>query len=80
MPAWFAVSVQVPALTSVRVVPLTVQTTGVADANVTWSPDDDVAMSTAGAVPSAWLPGDRKVIVCAPAATLKLTLTGVAAA
>ena len=54
--------------------PLTVQMPGVVDANDTTSPDVEVAASAAGAVPSVWLPGELKVMVCASsaAATLKL--------
>ena len=79
-PAWLATSVQVPAATSVKVLPLTVQTPGVLDAKLTASAEVELATSAAGVVPSVWLPGDTKVMLCAPAPTVKLFVTGVAAA
>ena len=79
MPGWLAASVQVPAATSVSAVPLTVQTAGVLDAKLTKSPELALAINAAGVVPSVWLPGDTKVMVCAPAATAKLFVTGAAA-
>ena len=79
LPAWLAASVQVPALTNASVLPLTVQTAGVLDAKPTTRLDVAVAISAAGAVPKVWLPGDRKVMVCAAAATVKVFVTGVAA-
>lgn len=56
---------QVPALTSVSVVPLTVHTVAVLEVMVTGSPDDAVAVRAGGVVPSTWLPGDVKLMVCA---------------
>lgn len=53
LPAWLAVMVQLPALTSVNVVPLTVQTEAVVDAKVTARPELDEATSAGVAVPKA---------------------------
>ena len=61
-PAWRATTVQVPAATRVRVVPLTVQTAGVLDSKVTTSPDVALATSATGAAPRVWLPGETKVM------------------
>lgn len=80
LPGWLASMVQVPAPNSVSVVPLTVQTLAVADVNDTARPEVAVAIRAAGAVPSVWLPGEMKEMVCAPAATVKEFDTGVAAA
>ena len=83
MPAWLAVTVHVPTATSTSVLPLTVQTPGVAEANDTARPDVALATSAAGAVPRVWLPGEAKLIVCAvsgAAATVKLLDTAAAAA
>ena len=41
------------------------------DANDTARPEVAVAVRAPGAVPSVWLPGEMKVMVCAPAATAK---------
>ena len=80
MPAWLAVTLQVPTASSVSVLPLTVQTAGVVEANATASPELDVATSAAGALPRVRLPGDTKVIVCAAAATANEFKTAWAAA
>ena len=53
LPAWLAVMVHEPALTSVSVVPLTVQTLGVVEASVTANPEFDVATRAGVAVPRA---------------------------
>jgi hypothetical protein len=45
--------VHVPTLTSVAVVPETVHTAGVVEAKLTARPEDAVALSVNGAVPSA---------------------------
>ena len=81
MPAWLAVAVQVPALTSVNVVPLIVHTAGVIDAKLTARLELAVAVNGAGGVPRVWLSGEVKVMVCAtsPIATLKLCETVAAA-
>ena len=80
-PAWLAASVQVPAPSSVKVLPLTVQTAEVIDAKLTARPELALAASGAGAVPMVWLPGEVKVMLCAssPTATLKLCVTAAAA-
>ena len=80
MPGWLAVTVQVPRATNASVVPLMVQTAAALDAKVTGRPELAVAISAAGGVPIVWLPGDRKVMACAAAATVKLVVIGVAAA
>jgi len=64
-PAWLASMMQVPATTRVNVLPLTVQMLGVVDAKLTGRPELAVAVSTGGAVPRVWLPGELKVMVCA---------------
>ena len=51
LPAWLAFRVQVPADTRVSVVPLTVQTPGVLDANDTVRLDVELATKAGGAVP-----------------------------
>lgn len=58
LPGWLAAVVQTPALTRVRVAPLTVQMLGVKEVNVTARPDVDVAVKGAGAEPRVWLPGE----------------------
>jgi hypothetical protein len=83
LPGWLAVTVQVPAATSVMLVPLTVHTLGVVDANVTVKPDDAVADSAGGVVPTVWLLKAAKVMLCAvsgTAATPKVLDTPTAAA
>lgn len=50
LPAWLTVTLQEPAATSVSTVPLTVQTDGVVDANVTARPDVEVALRAGAAV------------------------------
>ena len=80
LPAWLALTLQVPTETSVSVVPLTLQTLAVVEANDTGRPDVALAASAGGAVPRVWLPGELKVMVCAPGATLKVRVTAVAAA
>ena len=82
LPAWEAWIVHVPAVTNVAVVPLTVQTLVVCDANATASPELAVAESASG-VPTVCVPGLLNVIVCdcgGAAFTVKLRETGVAAA
>ena len=72
---------QVPAETSVSVVPLTVQTAAVPEVNVTASEELAEALSAEGVTPMVWLAGCVKVMVCATgaAATVKLRETAVAA-
>ena len=73
LPAWLAVMVQVPTATSVRLLPLTVQTLVVAGtAKLTGRPEVALATSDCGGLPSVWIPGEVKLMVCAvsaPAAT-----------
>jgi hypothetical protein len=73
----------VPAVNKVSVLPLRVQTLGVVPANVTASPESELALNVTG-VPTVSAPGDAKVIVwlgsTAPVAdaTVKLLTTGTA--
>lgn len=80
LPAWLALMVQDPALTSVSVVPLTVHTLVVVEASVTTRPELDEATKAGVAVPKAWLPGVTKVMDCAAGTTVKLRATMAAAA
>src|SRR5579863_5693628 len=79
LPACVAWIVQVPASRKVAVVPLTVQTLVVCDAKPTVNPELAVADSVSG-VPTVCVLGLVKVIVCNWPATVKLCVTGVAAA
>jgi hypothetical protein len=79
LPACAALTVQVPALTKVKVLPLTVHTLGVLEEKATTKPDVAVAIRAAGAVPRVWLPGEMKETVCAPTVTVKELETAVAA-
>jgi hypothetical protein len=75
--------VHVPRATSVAVVPETVHTDVVVEAKLTARPEDAVAVSVKGALPSAIFESDPKVIVWLVwdgCVTWKLWLTGVAAA
>ena len=82
LPGWLASMVQLPTATSVSVVPLTVQMLVVVYAKLTARPELAVAASAGGAVPSVWLPGEVKVMVCAinGAAAIVKTRDTVAAA
>lgn len=80
LPGWRASIVQVPKVSSVSVVPLTVHTAGVVDVKDTTRPEVAVATSAGAGVPSVWLAGPTKLMVCAAADTAKLRDTGVAAA
>lgn len=65
LPDWLALTVQLPTLTKVSVVPLTVQTAGVVDANVIARPELAVALKAAGVTPNTWAAGAAKVMLCA---------------
>ena len=71
---------QVPAETSVTVVPLTVQTGVVVDAKLTVKPELAVAESVTEPLPKATAVGCVNVRVWLGCVTLKLCVTGVAAA
>lgn len=72
LPAWFALIVQVPAVTKVRVPPVViVQTPVVDDVNVGVKPELAVAVSV-GAVPKFCAPGLPKVIVWEAAGVTEL--------
>ena len=73
LPAWLAVTVQLPVAVSVTVPLLIVQTLPVVEAKLTGWPELALATSVCGGLPTVWLPGDVKVMVCAvsaPAATV----------
>jgi len=69
LPAWLAVTEQVPAASSVAVVPETVQTAAVDDVKVTASPELAVAMRVIGAEPKVTLGGTANVMVCGDGGT-----------
>jgi hypothetical protein len=72
--------VQIPTATKVTVDPETVHTAVVWELKLTARPELAVAVTANGADPNATLDSVPKVIVWAPFVTLKLWLTGVAAA
>ena len=80
MPAWLALTVQVPAASSVNTVPLTLHTLWVVDSNNTGKPEVAVASKAAGTLPSVWLPGDAKLMVCRATVTVNEADTAAAAA
>ena len=80
LPAWLASMMQVPAATSVSVVPLAEQVLGVVEEKLTGRPELELATNAAGALPSVWLPGEAKVMVCAAAEIVKTRDTVAAAA
>ena len=78
-PAWLAVIEHVPTATIATVVPDTVQTGIVFDANVTVSPELALAEIGNAATPNATLPRALNEIVWLVWPTPKLCTTGVAA-
>jgi hypothetical protein len=80
LPACEALIVQVPTATSVTVAPDTVQTVVVVEVKLTARPEDAVALTVNGAVPKGSVESVPKVMVWLPCVTVKLRLTGVAAA
>ena len=80
LPGWLASTVQVPAATSVNVVPLTVHTVGVVEPKTTTRPEVELAVRAVGADPSVCAPGELNEMSCPAAATLKVCTTGAAAA
>ena len=80
LPACVAWIVQVPTLTSVTVVPNTVQTGAVCELKPTAKSDDALALTANGAIPSTRLESAPKVMVWVPSVTLNVLSTGVAAA
>src|ERR1017187_1053686 len=80
LPACVAWIVQVPAETSVTVVPDTVQTDAVCELKLTAKPELAAAPTANGAVPNARFDRAPKVMVWPAGVTWKLWLTGVAAA
>jgi hypothetical protein len=83
-PACEAWIVQVPPLTSLTVVPddalATVQTEAVVDVKLTVRPEVAVALMVTGADPNAAFDRVLKVMVWVSGVTVKLWVTGVAAA
>lgn len=63
LPAWLALTVQLPTPTNVRVVPLTVQTPGVVEVNVTAKPELALALKAAGATPKVCPAGAANVML-----------------
>jgi len=72
--------VQVPAAISDTVAPVTVQTGMVRDAKLTASADEAVAVRVKGTLPNALFGRLANVMVWVAGVTVKLWLTGVAAA
>ena len=62
MPAWLAVTVQLPVVTSVTRLPLTVQTVGVLELKLTASPELELATRVSVPALSIWLAGWVKLI------------------
>ena len=79
LPAWPAVTEHVPTATIVTVAPDTVQTGSVAELNAKGRLEVVLASREKGATPNATPAGVANVMVCEPAATVKLCVTGVAA-
>lgn len=81
LPSCDAVTVQSPADTKVRALPLTLHTEGVPDANCTGRPELAEADSTVGLPLMDWSPGAAKLMVCAvgAGATVTVRVTGLAA-
>jgi sRNA-binding protein len=65
LPAWAAVTVQIPAETRVTVVPLTLHTVDGAAVKVTARPEDAVALSVTGDWARVFLANAAKLIVWA---------------
>ncbi len=80
LPAWSAAIVHVPDAGTETVLPVTVQTAGVSELNVTARPLVAVALTVNGATGRFTSARAANVIVCAAFAMLKLCVTGVAAA
>lgn len=79
LPACDAVMVQVPADTSVSVVPLTVHTGVVVEVSCTLKPDVAVAERAGGVAPRVCVAGLVNVIVCEPTTKKDLGWVGAAA-
>ena len=80
LPAWIAWMVQAPTDSSIIVEPDTVHTAEVVEVKLTARPEEAVALSAGGVVPSAALASAGKVMLWPPCVTRKLWFTGVAAA
>jgi hypothetical protein len=80
LPAWVAWMLQVPAVTRVTEFPETVHTVGVVEARLTGKPELAVALTVNGTVVKVRFEIVPKVIVWVPCVTVKLRLTGAAAA
>lgn len=68
LPAWLAVMVQLPTLSSVALVLATVHTASVDEVNATARPELALATKATGVVLKAWLAGAVKAKVCAAGA------------
>ena len=79
-PAWLAVIEHEPPATIVTVLPETVQTDVVVEAKLTARPELAVASTVNGAAPELRSLSAPKVMVCGAGLTVKLRVTGVAAA
>jgi hypothetical protein len=79
LPGCAAWMVHVPTVTSVTVLPETVQTETVDDVKITVSPEDAVALIVIGAAPTIWLERLANVIDWLCGVTMKLRLTADAA-
>jgi hypothetical protein len=79
LPVWLALRLQVPKASKLKALPFTVHTLGVLDANVTSRPDEALANKVMGWRVKARLPGDTKLMLCAPKATLNDWLASAAA-
>ena len=78
-PAWLAAIVQVPAATPVTVLPLTVQTPVVVEANVTGLPDAPPVADTVPIPPTTAAGAEPKLIIWLPRPMVKLWVAWVAA-
>ena len=67
--------VQAPTVNSFRIAPDTVQTGEVVDVKLTARPEDAVALTANGAVPTVWFERAPKVMVWLALVTWKLWLT-----
>lgn len=79
LPDCEALMVQVPAVTSVTVVPLTVHTEGVTETNCTAKPEPAVAARAGGVTISVCAGGAVKLMLCAPTTKKDCDCAGAAA-
>jgi hypothetical protein len=81
-PPWLAVMLHVPTANKFKLLPAVLHTPGVLDTKLTARPDVALASKAGVGVPKRCAPGAAKLMLCgsSAAATLKLTVTGAAAA